>query len=393
MATETMVASVGEANRPERVVHKLGNPRDLPVPDLEVTGFRGIESLRVPHFAQVTLVAGANGVGKTTLLEALKAFSAKGSRGIMTDILRSRRELIFTVNEDGDPMIELDWVSLFYGREASLHRTISLKSVVRAESLEISVASPEQIEEDNAEMHFGPFPPNTNVFRVESNRARRYVPWSREARVPRYRRRQAPYETKFPAETAMESIGPDVVVDEQLAEMWDDLIDSGGSKLEVVRSLSIMYGDRVRDIDMVGDSIGIGYGRGRRAKAHLDDFEKPVPLKSLGDGAMRIAGHILSVARPNTPLAVADEIENGIHHSIMVKFWRVMIDIAGRNNTQLVATTHSWDCVAAFASAAIDNEEVDCAMIRLDEVGGDILPTMYTEGELLSATEYGTEVR
>ena len=390
MATEPAVP-LGESSTQSDHETAAGDS-SVPIPDIRIEGFRGIEKLTIPRLGRVTLVAGRNGVGKTTLLEALQVFGAKGSRGILTGILSARRELIFTVDEDGDPVRELDWASLFYGRDANLDQSISLSCSQRGESLELSIATPEEIEEDNAELHFGPLPANTNVFVVESNGARRYVPWSREARTPRYRHRQAPYELKFPAEIALTPIGPDVVTDDQLARMWDELIDTGGSKLDVVRSLSIMYGEKVKDIDMVGDQTGPGW-RGRRAKAHLQDIDRPVPLKSLGDGAMRIVGHILSVARVGASLAVADEIENGIHHSVMGQFWRMIIDSANRNNTQLIATTHSWDCVVAFAQAANDDDEADCAMIRLDDVDGEIMPTTYTEDELFSATEFGTEVR
>ena len=39
---------------------------------LDIEGFRGFERLALPRIGQVNLIVGQNGVGKTTLLEALR---------------------------------------------------------------------------------------------------------------------------------------------------------------------------------------------------------------------------------------------------------------------------------------------------------------------------------
>ena len=58
-------------------------PEDQPnnglhLPDLTIKGFRGIKSLSLPRLGRVTLLAGKNGVGKTTLLEAVSIFASRG---------------------------------------------------------------------------------------------------------------------------------------------------------------------------------------------------------------------------------------------------------------------------------------------------------------------------
>ena len=40
--------------------------------------FRGIDQLSIPRLGRVTLLAGKNGVGKTTALEASRVFAARG---------------------------------------------------------------------------------------------------------------------------------------------------------------------------------------------------------------------------------------------------------------------------------------------------------------------------
>jgi len=55
----------------------------------------------------------------------------------------------------------------------------------------------------------------------------------------------------------------------------------------------------------------------------------------------------------STPNGVVliDEIENGLHHSILPKVWKVVDTAAKQFNAQIFATTHSFECVEAAHEA------------------------------------------
>ena len=73
--------------------------------------------------------------------------------------------------------------------------------------------------------------------------------------------------------------------------------------------------------------------------------DHPVTIRSLGDGAVRAFATALALANSTNGFLLIDEAENGIHHSVQPKFWNMVLQTAQRNNVQVVATTHSWDCV------------------------------------------------
>lgn len=50
----------------------------LHLPTLAINGFRGIRELSISRLGRVTLLTGDNGVGKTTVLEAVRVFAARG---------------------------------------------------------------------------------------------------------------------------------------------------------------------------------------------------------------------------------------------------------------------------------------------------------------------------
>ena len=49
----------------------------LHLPELSISRFRGIESLKIGRLGRVTLLTGRNAVGKTTVLEAVRVFASR----------------------------------------------------------------------------------------------------------------------------------------------------------------------------------------------------------------------------------------------------------------------------------------------------------------------------
>ena len=58
---------------------------DLHLPDLRIKGFRGIKDLHISRLGRVTLLAGKNGAGKTTVLEAVRVYAARGRQAALRD--------------------------------------------------------------------------------------------------------------------------------------------------------------------------------------------------------------------------------------------------------------------------------------------------------------------
>ena len=99
---------------------------DLHLPSLSVKGLRGIADLSILRLGRVTLIAGKNGVGKTTLLDAVRIYASRGRYSVLTNILQNREELIAVVDEEGREISAPDYTALFHGRRASLDSCISI---------------------------------------------------------------------------------------------------------------------------------------------------------------------------------------------------------------------------------------------------------------------------
>lgn len=360
---------------------KLSN-EGLHLPSLSVKGFQGIKDLLIPRLGRVTLIAGRNGVGKTTLLDAVRIYAARGSFPVLWSILRNREELTVIVDEDGDEETIPDFEALFYGRHSALDSRISIGPSSEAQQLSIEFDSDQEIGYES-------------LIKMGFQGTKREIPmrfFLRTRRYPSYRRPRAD-ESERPSEIRCVSVGPSLLSDDDIARFWYSVALRDG-EARAIHALRLIYGNKVERVVVIGDEKrGSSSRSGRRAIVGFKGQESPVSLKSLGDGAVRLFGVALALANSQDGFLVIDEAENGIHHSVQRDFWKMVMRTAIENNVQVFATTHSWDCVVGFAQAAADSEKTDGVLVRLERDGEHMRAVEYAEDELLIAGEQSIEVR
>lgn len=121
---------------------------------------------------------------------------------------------------------------------------------------------------------------------------------------------------------------------------------------------------------------------------------KPVPLGSMGDGMRRILTIAMSLVGVNSGILLVDEIDTGLYYETLVDMWRLVIGTAIKQDAQVFATTHSWDCVSAFSKALqLSSDKNAGILLRLDNVGDRIKSTTYTADKLKIAVTETIEVR
>lgn len=118
-----------------------------------------------------------------------------------------------------------------------------------------------------------------------------------------------------------------------------------------------------------------------------------MPLSVMGDGMVRICSIILAIANASNGIVLIDEVENGLHHSVLKKLWIAIGDIARRFNTQIFATTHSYECIVAAHTAFSECSPYDFALYRLEKIKGKIKVIAYDQERLESTIESEWEVR
>jgi AAA15 family ATPase/GTPase len=123
-------------------------------------------------------------------------------------------------------------------------------------------------------------------------------------------------------------------------------------------------------------------------------LEKRIPVNMMGDGARKIVSLLTAVYDCKDGALLVDEISNGFHYSVMGNLWKVLIDAAIRNNTQLFITTHDTDSIKGLRDAAIDKYNDLVAAFKLLKTADDELKAYhYSLGSLDYSINQEIEVR
>ncbi len=366
----------------------------LHLPSLSIKGFRGIDELTFPHLGRVTLLTGKNAVGKTTVLEAVRTFAARGRFRVLHELLTDRQEVSVGADEDGENFTEDDLSALFYGRLPSEATEISIGPLGDVPSLMMRVGTrPEDETPRNRRVRGRVDSPPVRGLEVTFGNQSDFFPWyySRDyPGSPGSLRVRLNAGDQLPPVVECERIGPGVLGNQELAHYLDKVALTEGEQ-RAVEALGLIFSNGVERFAATGE--GIRRGQGRRLIVKMKEDSQPIPLNSLGDGAVRLAGVALALANSRDGFLLIDEAENGLHHSIQHDYWRMILKASRDNNVQVLATTHSLDCFRSFARAATEDEDVEGVLysIRKDDMGH--YAVVYPEEELAIAAEQGIEVR
>ncbi len=84
----------------------------------------------------------------------------------------------------------------------------------------------------------------------------------------------------------------------------------------------------------------------------LDGLDKSMNLKSMGEGFVKLFGIILAIISTENGVCLIDEIENGLHHSILSTIWEHLINASNEYNVQLFITTHNAEILKTITFAS-----------------------------------------
>lgn len=371
----------------------------LHLPSLSIKGFRGIKELSIERLGRVTLLAGKNSVGKTTVLDAVRVYAARGRHEILSDMLESREELSAATDEDGESVEAPDFAALFHGRDASGSCiSIGPKSDTDQLQIEWTTLSDEQAYRLEKFRH-GPITNgHIQTLKIVFQDAEQVLPLfisipklATDKRTYLYVRRRLLDEAEWPSPIGCHSLGPGLLGNNEIAQFWDAIALTDDED-RAVQALKLILGNEVNRAAVIGDDKARSKRSGRRVVVKLQGQARPVSLRSLGDGALRLFGVALAQANSRDGFLLIDEVENGIHHFVQPDFWRMVFKTAHANNVQVIATTHSFDCVRGFAQAAAECEEVEGALVRLERKGEEMRAVEYSERNLKAATKQNVDI-
>ncbi|HEY4257527.1 MAG TPA: AAA family ATPase, partial [Candidatus Udaeobacter sp.] len=290
---------------------------------IELSNFRGFSSVVLQGLQRVNLIVGRNNSGKTSLLEAIAFLSRPKQPQEMAKLLRPQfgnaEQRYFRWLMKDEPKIRTASIT---GQQEGMHREVLF---FRDQPRPLLQA---QVQSGYDQIHNG------------------------AAVQIMVKREMKPLGCKV---VSVEPMQP-----QQLVALFANAVKRRRGEEQIEGMLREMDG-RIQKIRVYpapdGNQIEVDLG-----------LSEMLPLTQVGQGINRLVAIFSELVGAQPDVCIIDEIENGIHHSLLEQVWKGIAVAAESLNVQVFATTHSYECIEAAHAAFSKRKTYDLGIIQLFRV-------------------------
>ena len=364
---------------------------------LVLRGFRGFKSYKLSDLATVNLIVGKNNCGKTSVLEAVELLVTNGHPAAFSEAARRRGELTSTPYRPGRA-VDISHLFFGHGYQPGAHFALSSddgKSELSATILSLDevgeaadrwdtrrrtmVRLAELDAEEATDPAFGlrivsSAEKEAAVYPITENGTVLDESWGRSMRNG-----ASGSPVRF---LALESVAA-----ERMGDAWDKVITERRED-EIAADLRIL----VPEIDSIHFLTHSRLSRGGILVGHQDGGPR-LPIGSYGDGLRRLLALRLALVGAADGFLLIDEIDAGLHWTVMEDVWRLLVEVARKSNVQIFATTHSYDCIRGLGSLVRSRPHL-AEEVSIQKVHGSLQQAVSFRGQQIRiAAEQEIEVR
>lgn len=360
---------------------------------LQIRGYRGLNAFGLNRLGRVNLLVGTNNSGKTSILECIELLRAAGSPSVFTSILGRRGEWSYDSDDNRPPLVDIS--HLFSNRD--LDGTISIEAERAANALshgwndkvamsvqhprigELELENPEFLEEEDEFFLSVKWSAIDEEFRTGIT-SEGFMTSSRRFFRPRNDPDQP---VQFIRTNGMMAL--------DIMRLFDDIVLTDSEEY-VTQALRIIEPgiERIASVNLERRPFPREGPSGIYLK--LSNVAQRVPIGSAGDGMWRMLGLALALANAKNGVILVDEIDTGLHYSVMMDMWRMVVERSAAQNTQVFATTHSRDCYESLAGVLKAGSFPSGVTIQRVDPAKEHA-TIFDNDGIIAAAERGIEVR
>jgi hypothetical protein len=367
------------------------------ITSLELQNYRGFRRYHLSKLTRVNLLVGRNNCGKSSVLEGVYLLASTGNPAVLASIASQRGEMVLVGDqEDAYRRRAYPVVShFFFGHDLAPDVCFEVRTGDGLGSVKVSIvapgASPQATlfdEGDALASTFGlrlKWDTPTGVTETPEFAVSEEGILAREDLIRHLR--QARRERGAP----LQFIAPDSLEPGSMGEMWDNVIRQGRES-EVIEAMRILEPD-LENLFFLSSEVGYRFGGRAGVLVAFRGKQERIPLGSYGDGMRRMLALSLSLIRSAGGFLLVDEIDTGLHYSVMADMWRLVVEAARRANVQVFATTHSSDCVRGLGWLCENHPELQ-QEVSLHKMTPELdEPVALEARQIVLAVNQGLEVR
>ena len=300
--------------------------------------FRGLKKLDLPELSQITLFTGKNNAGKSSILE-----------GLFLLMDHSAPESFVKISNYRGVLVRMEpsslWEPAFYGLNAK--NSIRITAAIDGEYCSLIY------DKDNN------FVPADNIG-VDQSTLNQFIAASRSNYSLKYQYQQGDYTEEgyfstngaghfknihtslpnnqirlMPGTLYLNSVTLFNGIESMVSD-WLSQWELNGKKESIVESLKYLEKDITNLLTITKQG---------QVQVFAKIADQTLPVRLSGDGLYRLFYILLVIMSHPDSIVLIDEIETGFHYSMLETLWKLITEAAKENNCQVIATTHSYECI------------------------------------------------
>lgn len=371
---------------------------------LTMTGYRAFKRFEMTELGWVNLLVGKNNTGKTSILEALYLLASGESLNALWQVLARRGEQLLPeqVSPNRIMQAEADLSHLFHGHELANGTRFALSTTNEkpGRSLLYTIAEAKPEESPVLFQHLaddgisGPRLALSITGTTDSSSLP--IPLSRSGSLRADVVQQALNLRPLKGDAGVaQFVTSESFSVQQMSQLWNSIVLTSDED-RVIQALQILEPriERIAQVQVGMMQIpGQGYVIPSRGGyfLRLEGDPRRVPIGSFGDGMWRMFAIVVALVRAKDSVLLIDEIDTGLHYTVMADMWRLVHKAARVNNVQVFATTHSYDCVHSLAAICDSGSDNDATIQRVERGKKRAIP--FSKEEIRMAAEQAIEIR
>ncbi len=353
---------------------------------LKFENFRGFKKIELSELKPITLISGKNNTGKSSILEGIFLFLDHISPDCFSKINYFRGTTIPNNSL-------LLWESIFYHMDTGKQLQISMKkenifssltylrddTFIPPNDINTSPEMMNQIIFSAKSAYTLKFQYQRGIYSEDGHFIASPAGMVRNITTSLVHNQIDPMPSAYFINSAIINSNNSLIAE------WFGRVELEGKKQQVVNILQLIEPE-IYDLSTIAAN--------NQVQLYVKIGQQLLPLRLAGDGLNRLLYLILSIVANPDNIILIDEIETGFHYSMFPKLWESISKAALENNCQIIATTHSYECiVGAIDGIEKADRKSDFCYLRIDKIENGNLAILYSADLLKAAVMTNMEVR